>query len=334
MADKLMGVGIAAFIDPTSDNLRQQWLSVLARVVPEAGKRQVNFVPCEVVLSHCASLLVDHSKYGSSSARRAEYPVQPLARLFKRPPSSILAKMANLDGTRSNGGRFELEVAARLGDVELLQGIYLRIIDMARSSGIDREDLPDFLGIEGGVGFELEGQHELNTSDIETALTTQLAKWEQERADVPAETTEKLLVSAVRVGQHRFARGVLENHRYRCVFCGLSGLIGGKRRPRMLTASHIKPWRDSNNKERLDQKNGFTACPTHDVAFDTGLITVNPDLSVSYAPGIEDDMTVSLPLRQALGKPPLHERLLLTEKSVRPDISYLAWHREKIFVSV
>ena len=148
MADDLMGVGVSAFIAPTPDQLRHQWLSVLERQHPSAGKRQVNFVPCEVVLSHCASLLMDHSKYGSGSAHRAEFPVQHLARLFKRPPTSILAKMANLDGTRSNGGRFELEVAARLGDVEMLQGVYLRILDMARALGIDPDELPDFLGIE------------------------------------------------------------------------------------------------------------------------------------------------------------------------------------------
>lgn len=334
MADDSMGHGVPAFVDPTPDQLRQQWRSVLAREVPTGGKRQVNFVPCEVVLSHCASLLMDHSKYGSSSAHRAEFPVQHLARLFKRPPTSILAKMANLDGTRSNGGRFELEVAAHLGDLDLLQGVYLRILHMARGLGIGLDELPDFLGIEGTAPFELEGQYELQSSEIEKSLVSKLEKWERERADVPIETTERLLVAAVRVGQHRFARKVLDNHQYKCVFCGMSGTIGGKRRPRMLLASHIKPWRDSTDRERLDHKNGFTACPTHDVAFDTGLITVNSDLSLSYAPGIEEDMDISPPLQRALGKPPLHERIFLAESSVRPDISYLAWHREKIFMAL
>lgn len=333
MAEELMGVGVFAFVDPTPGQLRQQWLSVLARQTPPAGKRQVNFVPCEVVLSRCASLLMDHSKYGSGSAHRAEFPVQHLARLFKRPPTSILAKMANLDGTRSNGGRFELEVAARLGDVELLQGVYLRILDMARALGIEPEELPDFLGIEDSSRIELEGQYELDASEIERSLESKLEKWERERADVPIETTERLLVAAVRVGQHRFAQRVLNNHEHKCVFCGLSGTIGGKRRPRMLLASHIKPWRDSTDRERVDHTNGFTACPTHDIAFDTGLITVDEDLSLRYAPGIEDDMTVSPPLRRALGKPPLHERLVLAEGSVRPRVSYLNWHQDKIFVA-
>lgn len=334
MTTEPKGGGVAAFIDPTTDMLREQWLSVLARKVVPQGVRQVHFVPCEVVLCHCASLLMDHSRYGSSTAHKAEFPVQPLARLFKRPPSSILAKMANLDGTRSNGGKYELEVAARLGDVELLQGAYLRILDVARSLGIDREELPDFLGLEDGERFELEGQYELNSSDVESSLVEALEAWSRKRADIPILTTEKMLTSAVRVGQHRFAQSVLRNHQHRCVFCGMSGVIGGKRRPRMMAASHIKPWRDSNNKERLDQRNGLTACPTHDVAFDTGLITVNDDLTISYAPSVEDDVSAASPLRYALGKPPLGDRIILGPGSVAPEVSYLNWHRTQIYVSI
>ena len=46
----------------------------------------------------------------------------------------------------------------------------------------------------------------------------------------------------------------------------------------MLLAGHIKPWRDSTHRERLDLSNGLAACPSHDVAFDTGLLTVEDDL--------------------------------------------------------
>jgi putative restriction endonuclease len=89
----------------------------------------------------------------------------------------------------------------------------------------------------------------------------------------------------------------------------------------MLLASYIKLWRDSTDRERRDHTNGFTACRTYDIEFDTGLITVDEDLSLRYAPpGIEDDMTVSPLLRRALGKPPLHERLILAESFARPYV--------------
>ncbi|MFC9360047.1 HNH endonuclease [Rhodococcus sp. NPDC057014] len=325
---------ISEFIDPADSSLDEQWKSVLARKVVPAGTRQVRFVPCEVVLSLCASLLVDHHKYGSTSAHRAEYPVQHLARLFKRPPSSFLAKMANLDGSRSHGGRHEMEVSTHLlSDSTMMQDVYLRILRAARRNGIDREQLPDFLDLEDGGALWLVGQEELSESEIEKSLESILEKRAREQDDVPVELTQRLLTATVRIGQHRFAQGVLANHQHRCVFCGLSGIIAGERRRRMLTASHIKPWRDSTGKERLDNRNGFTACPTHDVAFDTGLITVDSDLNVKYSPGIESDMTIEAPLRAALGKPPLADKLLLPDVAVRPDVVYLDWHRTQIFVA-
>lgn len=41
----------------------------------------------------------------------------------------------------------------------------------------------------------------------------------------------------------------------------------------ILRASHIKPWRDSNNVERLDVFNGLLLSPAYDAAFDMGLIS-------------------------------------------------------------
>lgn len=74
----------------------------------------MNSVPVETVLSLAASLLVNHRKYGGSTSDRAEEPVPTLAALFRRRNSSILAKMANLDGSRRNGAKHEVEVAAVL----------------------------------------------------------------------------------------------------------------------------------------------------------------------------------------------------------------------------
>lgn len=323
------------FLNPSAATLRDEWRSVLARQVVPSGQRQVNFVPSEVVLSLCASLLVDHSRFGSSSAHRAGLPVPQLAALYKRPPTSILAKMANLDGTRSNGGRHELEVSARMtSDSAQLQDVYLRIIRAARAEGIDRDRLPDFLELEDGDALWLAGQEELVASEVERELEGMVEKWARERQDVPVDVTQRLLASTVRIGQHRFAKAVLKNHGDRCVFCGMGNIIAGLRRPRILTASHIKPWRDSTSKERLDPLNGLAACPTHDVAFDTGLISVADDLSITYAPDLEHVLLKDEPLRRAFGKPPLADHLILPQAANLPDAGYLEWHRNKIFVSV
>lgn len=320
------------FLDPTPDALREQWLSVLARKPVPRGTRQVHFIPSEVVLALCASLLIDHRPFGSSSAHKAGFPVQHLARLYHRPPTSILAKMANLDGTRSNGGKYELEVAARLqSNGELLRDIYRRILRSARSVGIDRDQLPDFLGLEGGDELWLAGQDQLQDYDIEVALQQRVDDFTAKRDDLAPEVTQRLLTSTARIGQHRFASGVLSNHGHRCVFCGLPGTIAGKRRPRLLTASHIKPWRSSSDKERLDVRNGLTACPTHDVAFDTGLITVDKNLRIHRAPDVKAALSGDAALRYSFAKPPLEDTLILPVTAQKPEIAYLAWHRNEIF---
>jgi hypothetical protein len=83
---------------------------------------------------------------------------------------------------------------------------------------------------------------------------------------------------------------------------------------RMLTASHIKPWRTSTSSERLDVRNGLAACPTHDVAFDTGLLTVNGGLRIHVAPHLHADARDDPAVRAAFGRPPS----LFSCQSARP----------------
>ena len=55
------------------------------------------------------------------------------------------------------------------------------------------------------------------------------------------------------------------------------------RNPEYLIASHIKPWRHSDNQERLDGENGLLLNPSVDLLFDRGLISFedNGDLLLS-----------------------------------------------------
>ena len=41
----------------------------------------------------------------------------------------------------------------------------------------------------------------------------------------------------------------------------------------LLLSSHIKPWKDSNNQERLNPFNGLLLIPDYDFLFDKGYIT-------------------------------------------------------------
>ncbi len=319
---------LSDYLDLTAGQARDQFRTLLVRR-PVAGGRQVIFVPVETLLCLAASFLVNHRQFGGSTADRAPEPVPSLGSLFARPPSSILAKMANLDGSRSHGARWDVLAGAILrDDPAQFSHVYRLVLRAARMEGIGPDRLPDFLGLEDGGELSLLGQEELDLSVLEAGLRGQIERSASESA-LPARETERILLAAARVGQHVFAASVLTNCGGKCVFCGFQpATFGGKR---MLLAGHIKPWRDSTARERLDPRNGLAACPPHDVAFDTGLLAVNGGLRIHLAGplarAIEDDPLA----RHYYGRPPLLDSLALPAGAEPPAAKYLDWHREHIF---
>src|ERR1700728_4252493 len=249
---------------------------------PVSQGRQVTFLPVETLLCLAASFLVNHRHFGGGTAHQAPEPGPSLARLFSRPPSSVLAKMANLDGSRSHGARWDALAGATLrNDPARFSQIYRLLLHAARGEGIGRERLPDFLVLEQGGELILLGQDELDLSVLEESFREQLERDADGPGALSPLETERILLAAARVGQHVFAQQVLANCGSRCVFCGLAPATFGAKR--MLLAGHIKPWKDSTPPERLDPRNGLAACPAHDVAFDTGLLTVNGGLRIHVA---------------------------------------------------
>lgn len=88
-----------------------------------------------------------------------------------------------------------------------------------------------------------------------------------------------------------------------------------------LKASHIKPWRDSNNFERLDPNNGLLLTPNLDVLFDCGAITFDSKgkIVISSLLDIKTRTTVGLD-----GS----ERLSMINENCE---HYLKYHREFIY---
>jgi len=321
---------LADYLELTVGQARQQFRE-FGRRSPVPVGRQVVFVPVETLLCLAASFLVNHRHFGGSSAHRAPEPVPSLARLFSRPPSSILAKMANLDGSRSHGGKWDVLAGAMLRDEPThFTHIYRMLLNAARAEGIGADRLPDFLGLEGGGEFALLGQDELGPSALEDAFKDQIAKVTAE-GTWTEQQTERILLAAARVGQHVFALNVLSNCGQRCVFCGLNpGSFGGTR---MLVAGHIKPWKDSTPAERLDLRNGLAACPSHDVAFDTGLLTVDLSLQVHVSDALADAVRADPLTRQYYGRPPLLDSIILPPSAQPPSRKYLDWHRTNVFAT-
>jgi hypothetical protein len=85
---------------------------------------------------------------------------------------------------------------------------------------------------------------------------------------MPSSTTYKALVDARR-GQGRYRQSLIN----RWSTCALTGLG----HPQLLRASHLKPWRDSNNFERLLVDNGLLLAASVDAALDEGLIAFQDD---------------------------------------------------------
>lgn len=84
--------------------------------------------------------------------------------------------------------------------------------------------------------------------------------------DIDSLTTEQTASSKIRKGQNKFRQKLLKLWNESCAVTGL-------REAKLLTASHIKPWRYSSDKERLNPYNGLPLTPNLDRLFDCGLIT-------------------------------------------------------------
>lgn len=90
--------------------------------------------------------------------------------------------------------------------------------------------------------------------------------------DEPKETKKTILLKQARIGQGEYRDRLLAE----CPFCPIT-MINDER---LLVASHIKPWAVSNDKERIDPKNGFILSPLFDKLFDRGFMTFTDDRHV------------------------------------------------------
>jgi putative restriction endonuclease len=320
--------GLADYLQLSGVQARDQYQALLARR-PVTSGRQVTFLPAETLLCLAASFAVDPSRFGGNNLHRVPEPVPSLARLFSRSSSSVLEKMRNLNGSRSHGGKWDVLAGAALrDDLAHFSRLYRVLLHAARAEGIGRDKLADFLGMETGGELALLGQEELNLSVIEEAMREVIARMTAD-SDWQVRETEQIVLGAVRVGQHVFAQAVLANCGNRCVFCAFSPAASGGKK--LLLAGHIKPWKDSVPSERLDPRNGLAACPAHDAAFDSGMITINGGLRIHLAPSLADAVQSDPLTRQFYGRPPLRDTLLLPASAEPPTRKYLDWHHERIF---
>lgn len=325
---------IEKYLDLSPKDIQTQLIDITSRQFPGPGSRQVKYNAIETLLCYGLFDLVDPHKFGGGNADKLPTEVKELAIFFRRPPNSIPNKMLNLDGSRTNGSRGEVLLYSYLASMpeSYYQGLYAEILKTARQIGIGENILPDVLGYLYLTADQriLLGQHELplSTSELLKGMDQEISSIDQ-AYNLGPELTEKLAERKVRLKQHRFARDVLINFEYTCAFCGfrpdsLSTKSG------LLRASHIKPWAKSDNKERVDVRNGLAACPIHDAAFDQGYLTINGGFKIHKARILQTSITNDQGVASFFGDK-LSAQIILPTNAKAPLSDYLNYHRQKIF---
>ena len=128
-------------------------------------------------------------------------------------------------------------------------------------------------------------------------------------------------MARVRRGQQFFRQTILNAYGVRCCVSGINV-------PRLLVASHIKPWGDFP-KERLDPRNGLCLSRLHDAAFDDGLITLDKRLCLVLSKRLKSYFP-QVALEQSF-VPFEGNAIRLPEKIAMPDPTFLQYHRRSIF---
>lgn len=125
--------------------------------------------------------------------------------------------------------------------------------------------------------------------------------------------TEALALRDSRLGQDRFRASVID-YWGACAVTGCAAL-------ELLSASHIKPWKDATDAERLDPFNGILLNPNLHAAFDVGLISFRDDGCILLS---------SLADHSALDALCIHPRLRIDRLSAE-HMKYLEYHRSHVF---
>lgn len=144
---------------------------------------------------------------------------------------------------------------------------------------------------------------ELNNSDITTDI-------DEIYSQSTSGSTERETLVATRLGQGKFREDLI-THWGQCAATGY-------KQQNMLIASHIKPWRDSTNKERLDNFNGFLFSPNIDKAFDKNFISFKSNGGILISSELEEPRRLGIDATMKVDLTPQHQE-------------YLEYHRDILF---
>ena len=129
-------------------------------------------------------------------------------------------------------------------------------------------------------------------------------------------STEKVILTKLRIGQGTYRSGLIAKYNGECVVTGIN-------HPKLLIASHIKPWSVCEDNERIDIENGLLLSANMDKLFDCGLITFNNagKLSISSFVGRKNEKKLHL-----------SNDICIDLKASSQLLNYLEYHRDVLFV--
>lgn len=174
-----------------------------------------------------------------------------IADLIGRSPGAVAMKLGNF-------GSFDPELKKR------------GISGLKNSSKLDKEIWDEFHSDWDNLAYESEKlRAEFSDKDLDELTSNELD-------NIPEGRERERLVKQ-RVNQNFFRQSVLSAYNSKCCITGL-------KTPKLLIASHIKPWSLCNDKtEKTNPCNGLCLNSLHDKAFDLGLITITPDLKIKVS---------------------------------------------------
>jgi hypothetical protein len=173
---------------------------------------------------------------------------------------------------------------------------------------------PELLGI-------IQGIRVAETAETPFPELPGVEEWENHECDLIAtdrqlpETEKQALIKARR-GQGRFRQKVARIEH----FCRVTHVD----RPEHLIASHIKPWRESDNRERLFEGNGLLLTPTIDHLFDRGFISFENDGELLVSPVAHTDSLNKMGV--------ITDRVVKVGGFVEPQKEFLEFHRTNGFL--
>lgn len=216
--------------------------------------------------------------------------VKELAKILHRTPASVARKLGNF-------GAFDPQLAAR------------NISGLTHGSKLDRTVWDEFHADWNGL---IVKAHELRCE-------RETKEHEPESLTFPSGPSDRIATVRQRLHQSFFRSAVISSYNNRCCVTGLP--LG-----ECLVAGHIIPWSIDEHR-RADPTNGVCLSATFDRLFDSGLITIDNDLTLLVSGRVRglNDQSVSRLVTAYHGQKITHPSRFY------PSIDCLSWHRENRF---